>query len=160
MLEAHNPDLPLILDLWIGAHPAEVRRAVGHARRALCAVGFDPRRADEAELLLAEALNNVVEHAYADQAAGRIHLQILADGRTALLRLCDTGAGMPCGVPPDGRPRVSVDPDDLPEGGYGWHLIHQLADTVRYDRRGGRNRLELRLAGRAGRGGTNPRGCS
>lgn len=160
MVEAHDPDPPLILDLWIGATSAEVRRSLGQAKQALCAVGFDRERGDEAELVLAEALNNVVEHAYAEQANGRLHLQILANGETAVLRLYDRGAEMPCGAPPAGRIRPSARPDDLPEGGYGWHLIHRLADAVCYDRTDGWNRLELRLGHTQLRDGADQRGSS
>ena len=159
MVEVHDPDPPLILDLWIGATSAEVRRGLGQARQALCGAGFDRSRGEEAELVLAEALNNVVEHAYADQPAGRIHLQILANRRTAVMRLCDSGAAMPCGRLPEGRGHASTTPDKLPEGGYGWQLIHRLADAVGYDRSDGRNRLELRLSGPPARGRANQRVC-
>ena len=86
MEEAREPELHLILDLWFCATPTQVRESLGRARAALERSGFEQTRRDEVELVLAEALNNVVEHAYDGRADGRIHLMIWTDGAAALLR--------------------------------------------------------------------------
>ncbi|MBY6002669.1 ATP-binding protein [Salipiger bermudensis] len=138
---------PLILDVWIRAEPAEVREGLSRSRRALARIGFDPERGEEAELMLAEALNNVVEHAYDGREDGRIHLQIQADAGLALFRICDFGCEMPGGHAPSGRIASAPERAALAEGGYGWHLIRRLADTVCYRRCGSSNCLELRLRG-------------
>ncbi|MEL7081583.1 MAG: ATP-binding protein, partial [Pseudomonadota bacterium] len=54
---------------------------------------------------------------------------------------------MPDGETPLGRPaNLNVDKMDLPEGGFGWFLIKDLAKDVDYKRVGWENRLSLRLA--------------
>ena len=100
------------------------------------------------ELVMAEALNNVVEHAYPEgDAAGPITISCnhAADGLH--LMVVDRGRAMPKGQMPDG---ATVDLDvpfcDTPEGGFGWFLIKDLADEVRYERVEWENRLMFRLA--------------
>ena len=48
----------------------------------------------------------------------------------------------PGGEPPAGQ---APDPDDLPEGGFGWHLIRSLSKDLEYHREGDRNFLTFRL---------------
>ena len=112
------------------------------------------------EIALAEAVNNVVEHAYAGRSAGQITLRGRLRDRKVMLWVCDAGAPMPGGAVPTGGPAcVDVPLEDLPEGGFGWFLIRTLASAVRYDRRSGMNSLALRfdLAGtREKPGATQP----
>lgn len=95
-----------------------------------------------AELLLAEVLNNIGEHAYAG-GSGPIRLWLAQVGGDLTIRVEDEGGPMPAGSPPAGGP---PDPLDLPEGGFGWFLIRQLSADLHYERQGGQNRLTLRLA--------------
>lgn len=94
-----------------------------------------------AQIVLAEVLNNIVEHAYAGQG-GRIDLTLStgADGLRCVVTDC--GEPMPSGRLPKGR---SPRPGDLPQGGFGWFLIRSLARDLRYSREGGRNELSFRL---------------
>ncbi|HBG98902.1 MAG TPA: ATP-binding protein [Rhodobacteraceae bacterium] len=95
---------------------------------------------DTVELLLAELLNNVVRHACRGRPGHSIEIALRErpDGLLVLIR--DDGVPMPGGAPPPGRVH---DPDDLPEGGFGWGLIRMLARDIRYARRRGRNRIAL-----------------
>lgn len=108
-----------------------------------------------AEIVLAEVLNNVVEHACA-AGSGPILLALSLDGGLLHCRVEDEGAAMPGGTLPAGRPR---DPAALPEGGFGWHLIRVLCRDLRYERAGGRNCLRFSLPAERsrGRGGDCPR---
>lgn len=90
-------------------------------------------------VLLAEVLNNIVEHAYAG-GAGPIRLTLAQGPAGLLVGVEDDGAPMPGGHVPQGRPPV---PDHLPEGGFGWHMIRCLTSSLRYERCGGTNRLWL-----------------
>lgn len=99
------------------------------------------------ELVLAEVLNNIVEHAYSD-AAGLITLDL----RRARGRLCcllrDEGRPMPAGcLPPGLAPALGPAPAiaDLPEGGFGWFLIRSLTRDLHYDREPGCNRLSFSI---------------
>ncbi len=98
-------------------------------------------------ILLAEILNNTSEHAFAPEAGpaieGRVTLTIrMEDGHLAL-RITDTGATMPGGCAP-GRPApMDLTGPDLPEGGFGWGLIHDLSCDIAYARAGPLNILTL-----------------
>ena len=94
-----------------------------------------------AEIVLAEVLNNIVEHAYA-RFPGRISLSVSQAGGLLICRVEDQGAPMPELAPPSGR---QVDPRDLPEGGFGWHLIRTLSADLTYERSDGRNLLRFSL---------------
>lgn len=93
-----------------------------------------------AQIVLAEALNNVVEHAYAG-GGGRIALQVWIDPGCTRCVIADRGRAMVEGLPPGNAPN----PADLPEGGFGWFLIRSLASDLRYSRIGGVNELSFRL---------------
>lgn len=107
--------------------------------------GMDTDAADMLRLCLAEALNNIVEHAY-DGAEGRpifADVQFQPDRLEVLL--IDEGKPMPKGQCPDGSVDA-FDPEDLenlPEGGFGWMLIRSQMDIVEYERREGCNVLRL-----------------
>lgn len=105
----------------------------------------------EAELVLAEVLNNIAEHAYRGRV-GPIVLRLKPCAGGVFCLLSDDGVAMPGGGLPEGqRPGIDVARDDLPEGGFGWHLIRLLTSRLRYDRRSGCNRLGFVLDGRTWR---------
>lgn len=96
------------------------------------------------ELVLAEVLNNITEHAYASHAGTgviRTELQFTETRMTARIR--DTGHPMPQNRLPDGTDMPQ--PEDHPEGGFGWGLIHMLTDEIVYRRAQGENCLDLTL---------------
>ena len=98
------------------------------------------------EIVLAEVLNNVVEHARIGHPDIRIDLEIELGRHDVRVRLCDTGAPMPGLRLPDGAPaNLDVAGHALPEGGFGWNLIRQLACELRYLRDGDRNILTFRV---------------
>jgi len=95
-----------------------------------------------AELLLAEALNNVVEHAYA-RWPGDIRLTLARQGTGLAVCICDQGLPMPGATPPKGElPSIGA-LADLPEGGFGWFLIRSLAQELTYHRHADRNELRF-----------------
>ena len=103
-------------------------------------------QADGVEIALAEAVNNVVEHAFAKAEPGNV--RVLCNLRDNLLdiRICDTGVPMPNNrLPPGLAANVSVAREDLPEGGFGWFMIRELTSEIRYDRCGLVNHLSLRF---------------
>ena len=63
------------------------------------------------------------------------------------MTILDQGLPMPDGQAPVGMAKnLDVDIMDMPEGGFGWFLIQNLAKDVRYGRINDQNRLALRLA--------------
>ncbi|MDP1668925.1 ATP-binding protein [Phaeovulum sp.] len=121
-------------------------------RGALCAAmaRFKQEiRAEEAgalELVLAEIMNNIVKHSYAGGGDGTISLSILRDQRGISCSVSDDGVPLPpaCLVVP-GLPKTAVAKADLPEGGFGWYLIHTLTRDLGYRREAGQNLLAFRL---------------
>ncbi len=127
--------------------PTEVRRILIAIMTDLARLRLDPEESGTVELVLAEALNNVVEHAYGPDKQGKVRLSVShAPGG---LRVCirDNGVTMPDGAVPlsnlaDGR-RSKI---DTPEGGFGWFIIRDLARDIRYRREGSENCLDFRIA--------------
>lgn len=125
--------------------PDSVRRALGAVRRALesapCAPGWSPT----AELVLAEVLNNVVEHGYRG-AGGLIELTVCTCPEGLFCTVTDDGWPMPGGALPDAAaPCPARCAEMLPEGGFGWLLIREFASDLSYGRRGARNHLRFLL---------------
>ena len=99
------------------------------------------------EIALAEALNNIAEHAYAPDSPGPLEIvaHIRDDGLEFVLR--DHGRALPGLTLPAGQlPDSDVPLEDLPEGGFGWFLMHSLAESLSYIRENGENRLTLVFA--------------
>lgn len=141
-----SPQRSHSLELSLGSSPQEIRAALDRVRRALRDAGWDDEARGTAELVLAEALNNIVEHAYGSAGDGQIRLSVVMRGRTAELVICDGGGVMPGRRLPEGAPpRLDVGTQELPEGGFGWHLIRRLSDHLNYRHDDGRNRLEIRI---------------
>jgi serine/threonine-protein kinase RsbW len=93
------------------------------------------------ELVLAEVLNNVAEHAYAG-GSGPVEVGLCATPLGLACRIVDRGLAMPGGKLPDGG-LPDVAPPDFPEGGFGWHLIRSLTADLTYARSAGQNRLSF-----------------
>lgn len=124
-----------------------VRRALDSVQQALEPLCLDVEEKGTIELVLAEAMNNIVEHAYEEQPHGTIELSLKKMHNGVNFELFDQGKPMPEGELPLGR---APDPDtalgDLPEGGFGWFLIRDLAHDLKYERLDKGNLLCFRLA--------------
>lgn len=129
------------VDLTIPGTAIGVREALTFGLNA--ALGPLPQaERDTAQTVLAEVLNNIVEHAYAERQ-GDIVLELHVDPTGLVCHVTDHGAPMPDECLPSGRPPC---PQDLPEGGYGWFLIRSLARDLTYRRVDGQNQLSFRIA--------------
>lgn len=96
------------------------------------------------EIVLAEVLNNVVEHAYLENGGGVISLCCALDEDVLHFEIIDEGRPLPKSELPDGHPpAIDLPRKDLPEGGFGWFLIKELTRDVSYSRRSDRNRLRF-----------------
>lgn len=128
------------------ADPLSVRKAL----RAALARFTRNMTGDEAgtlELLLAEVLNNIVEHGYGETGHGMITLSMVRDGRGLSCSVSDDGIELPadCINRKIASETLRPHPGDLPEGGFGWFLIRDLAEDLGYHRVDGRNLLAFRL---------------
>ncbi len=138
------------LHLVFQADPGSVRRALLQMLGLPPLAGFAEEARGTAQLVLAELLNNVAEHAYGE-GGGWVAVTLMRDPAGIRGRVVDAGRAMPEGRLPEGRlpfgPEAAL--EDLPEGGFGWHLIRSLCSDLTYARVDGQNRLAfvLPLAG-------------
>lgn len=175
------PDRPIGpgVSLSFPADPGEVRRALAQILAAPPVARLAAEDRGTVELVLAEVLNNIVEHAYAG-GTGPVEVDLAARAGGLACRIGDAGRAMPQDRPPAGdlpalppgphpapplarsdgvtagiaatasgdAPRAAPDATprgdgDLPEGGFGWHLIRSLTRDLDYARVKGRNRLSF-----------------
>lgn len=132
------------------AHPLTVRRAL-KAASARFRGQISAQEAGTLELVLAEVMNNIVEHSYGRAGRGCITLSILREVRGLSCLVCDEGTPLPpvCLEPPR-LPNIDCVLADLPEGGFGWYLIRDLTLDLAYRREEGHNLLAFRLPLQAG----------
>lgn len=133
--------MPEVAQFSMTSDPMSVRDGLQQALNAAPLSGLSPDDRGTAEIVLAEVLNNIVEHAYAT-SAGRIRLCLSLSEDRLDCRIEDEGRSMPAGLPPSGR---LPDVRELPEGGFGWHLIRTLSSGLQYERQGQTNRLSFSL---------------
>ncbi|MEM8824548.1 MAG: ATP-binding protein [Pseudomonadota bacterium] len=101
----------------------------------------DRARLDDAELVLAEILNNIVEHGSTGPDT-MVEITLVFDATRIRAEVVDNGAALPLACLLDsGLPRMEPGIRNLPEGGFGWFMIHQIAGDIAYEHVGGQNRL-------------------
>ena len=140
------PDLPPFALCLQGTEDA-VRDGLAQIMALIEPLHLNTDEAGTVELVLAEALNNVVEHGLANTPTlTAIEIRGSHGPAGMNLTVIDCGAPMPDGTAPVAKtPDMDVETADLPEGGFGWYLIHTLATDVQYARVGTANHLTLQL---------------
>jgi serine/threonine-protein kinase RsbW len=135
------------MTLAVRADPSSVRAALVAAATCLANHGVGPDALGRVELVLAEALNNIVEHALAGRPGSEICLTLRCGLPLWLAcELRDDGLPMPGGrLPPGASPLPCGGAAQLPEGGFGWLLIRSLAEDLCYRREGVANVLSFRI---------------
>ena len=119
-----------------------VRRALSVVTRSLRERSIPKEDLQTLGLVLAEAMNNVVEHAYLEKGIGEIDLKVSDTGRALRCVICDGGAPMPDNTPPKGLlPQIDLPIAEQSEGGFGWYLIRELSTDLVYVRSKNRNQL-------------------
>lgn len=142
--DARFPTPSPLLRLRFSADAEAVRAALRSVAASLAEAGIDLIDQATVELVLAEVLNNIAEHAYGAAMPGEVGLTLARSGPALSCRVTDTGRKLPGGRPPSAS-RKSPDPDALPEGGFGWPLIHALTRRLGYRHQGGENRLSFEI---------------
>lgn len=136
---------PKIFHHAFAADPLSVRSALRTAlARFLRQLSDD--EAGTLELVLAEVLNNIVEHGYGETGQGTITLSLVRDHRGLSCSISDDGVELPhsC-LDRSADDSLRPEPQALPEGGFGWFLIRDLVEDLGYHRANGRNLLAFRL---------------
>ena len=133
--------------LRVMARNQSVREALGDIRSRLEGYDLTLEELNTVEVVLAEVMNNVAEHAYAWRRDGEMLVHMRMSSLGLHCSVTDEGSEMPEDALPFGD---GIDPatpiDDMPEGGFGWLIIRRLAHDVRYLRQSGVNELSFRLA--------------
>lgn len=124
-----------------------VRRGIQKATHELAVRGVPREDVGTVEIVLAEALNNVVEHAYPESEPGDVTLVVRRRSASLIFEIRDKGRPMPKGRAPIGNHPMTEfhGEESMPEGGYGWFLIRELVRDLVYDRRDGENILFFRM---------------
>ncbi len=134
------------LDLSFPATRDQASAGIASLSKGLAAQGLPAEKAGDVRIALAEAINNVVEHAYAGTAPANVQVNCRLHRDRLDILVSDTGNPMPDCHPPSGMPaQIGSVIQELPEGGFGWFLIRQLTSEIRYERRNGCNHLSLRF---------------
>lgn len=112
--------------------PAFVEDAVKASKLA-------PEMADSLNLALEEAVVNVIDYAYPEGVSGDVVIDVAVTESAITFTIIDGGK------PFDPTAKADVDinagVEDRPVGGLGIHLVRQIMDDVRYERRGEKNVL-------------------
>lgn len=121
-----------------------VREVLDKALALLADWGVPAAATGDVHIVLAEALNNVIEHAYDFRDGGRFSLDMTLEDHRLTCIIRDHGTPFPEGTPPDGD-AVALDgpTESLPEGGFGWFMIRELTEDLTYEHDDGCNALTL-----------------
>jgi serine/threonine-protein kinase RsbW len=135
-------------ELTIQSGAMGVRQALEAFMSELSPLELEIEESSTVQLVLAEVINNIMEHAYPEGgAAGPIVIKCTGRDDGLHLHIQDEGSPMPGGQLPLGMSQsLNVGLCDLPEGGFGWFLIKDLAKDLKYRRIGQENHLHLRIA--------------
>lgn len=124
--------------------PTAVRRALREIRDELASAGATSDQRGRIETVLAEVLNNIVEHAFSDQPNGLIEASGRRQNPGWSFQVYDSGCPLPEErLPAKNMPTVDTDFEDLPEGGFGWAMVHMLTEEISYRRYPDRNCLKF-----------------
>lgn len=145
--DAFNP--PFRLTRWVsisgktgGEGVRNVLMNMSDELASMPALSSDLR--DNAELVIAEVLNNIEEHAYQERPGGKFRVRLGIRAAELAVEIQDFGAPMPgLNLPEKREPDPSAPLEALQEGGFGWYLIHTLAPAPEYERRGATNVLRF-----------------
>lgn len=119
-----------------------VRGGLDHLLADPCLSDLDAEQRGLLWTVLAEILNNIVEHAYAAHS-GSIQLCLWRQDWQFAVEVVDHGAPMPGLRLPEGLLARIDTHDSLPEGGFGWSLIRSLTSALAYDRIDAANRIRF-----------------
>ena len=155
---AVRPCQPLMRLVFPG-EPLAVREALHRVMEGLSPLDMAAEDRSAIEIVLAEVLNNIAEHAYDMADPGLIELVISHAPEAVCIELADNGRPYPGDSLPEGKPAViGHSLERLPEGGFGWFLIRAMADNLTYRREEGCNHLGFRM--RLGRGAARNQAAS
>jgi len=103
-----------------------------------------PKAAYAVNLALEELVSNVIKYAHDDASGHAIDVAVAVESDGLVVRIEDDGRPFdPLEAP---EPELDLPLEERKVGGLGIHLVRDLAGPIRYERRGNRNRLEVRIS--------------
>jgi anti-sigma regulatory factor (Ser/Thr protein kinase) len=142
---------PGTVRLVIDSRLEEVRRV----RKAVHRMGADaPFTAEEwqqVKTCVGEAVNNAIIHAYGREAGHEVEVEIRLETDRVVCTVADRGKPVPAEA--HEKPSLEISPrevEDLPEGGMGLFIIHEVMDRIEYESKEGRNVLIMTKFARRG----------
>ncbi len=106
-------------------------------------VGVSEGKTTDVQIVLAEALNNVIEHGFEHENMGELEIRIEVFGERVTVHVSDNGMEF---TPPSNTQtplKFEDNLDELPEGGFGWFLIKEITSSFEFHRKKDRNELIL-----------------
>lgn len=105
--------------------------------------GLNEERIGELNLVLEEAVSNVIFYAYPGKSGCRVEVNLTKENGILEVMICDSG--LPFDPTARLEPDIHLAPDEREIGGLGIFLVQQIMDTVRYSRENGQNVLRMTL---------------
>jgi anti-sigma regulatory factor (Ser/Thr protein kinase) len=115
----------------------------GAVREFLAQRGASEKTLFTVDLVLEEVVTNIIKYAYLDARSHQIAVHVELTPEQALLVVEDDG--QPFNPAEATEPGVERRLEDRPIGGLGIHLVRRMVQFFEYERRGGRNHLEIRV---------------
>lgn len=120
---------------------AELVRLGGWVAATAERLGFDEALAFKVDLCLAEAVTNVIDYGFKDDGEHEIVVFLEADGPEVSVLIEDDGRAF---NPLKAREtQLGTSLEDVTIGGLGIHLFKSYTKELRYERKGGKNRLTM-----------------
>jgi anti-sigma regulatory factor (Ser/Thr protein kinase) len=130
-------------DLVIENRLGELSRAERWLSAVMEAWSVPEQTAFAVDLVMNEAVTNVIRHAHRDDRTHEIRILLRRDHDAVELEVIDDGEAFnPLGAP---APVVPGDLEDAAIGGRGIHLIRSFTNEQQYRRDSGLNHLRLRI---------------
>ncbi len=133
--------------LFIDSQLAHVRLLGSAVRGIGQELDLPTEQVGQIELMLVEAVNNVIEHAYDNETGHDVHVRVECNPDDQLkVIISDRGHPIPAAQLQRGSAgddALLPEPESLPEGGWGLGLIRMLADSLHYECNQDGNHLHL-----------------
>ena len=133
--------LPASMTLTLDNEVAQISRLPEFVEKAVKESKLDASLTDSINLALEEAVTNVILYAYPEGTPGKVNIDVAVTDKALYFTISDKGKPFD----PTARQEVDIEADveDRPIGGLGIHLVRNIMDEVRYERRGDKNVLIL-----------------
>jgi anti-sigma regulatory factor (Ser/Thr protein kinase) len=123
---------------------AEFKRVTPRVISFLTASDVPGKAAYSARVAVEELLVNIIQYAYDDGDEHEITLELRVDDEHIVVTVEDDGRPFdPRGVE---APDLSGSIEDRRAGGWGIHLVRLMSDDISYQRKQGRNRVQVQIS--------------